>query len=681
VLRRLVPAIAFLLCPFILAQSALPPTPRKPGLLLGAAWYPEQWPESRWNTDLQLMEAAHINFVRVGEFAWSTLEPSEGNYQLDWLDHAIRAAEKHHIAVVIGTPSAAPPAWLTTKYPETLRTKENGRKDGHGNRQQFDWSDPKYRELARNIASKMAERFGHDPNVIGWQIDNEYANESYGDATQARFQDWLREKYKTLENLNTRWTTSYWSETYQDWHQIPIEEVSGNPGLLLNWKQFVSDTWRSYQKSQIDAIRAYADRRQIITTNMMGWFDAYDHYTVSQDLDFASWDDYVGSGQLDLVRNGAAHDLTRGFLRKNFWVMETQPGSVNWSPDNNALNKGEVRAMAWHDVGHGAEAVEYWQWRSALNGQEQYHGVLVGPDGNPVPLYDEVKQIGAEFEKASPVLAGTTVESQVAVLQDYNSRWAINWQRHNKAFDPLTSLLSFYGPLRALARSVDVVADTAPLGNYKLVVAPALNVLTPAAAANLEAYVRGGGHLVLGQRSGMKDEDNSLYTQRQPGPLADLLGARVEQWYALDTTVPLEGVWGNGQNTIWAEQIGIKSPETQVLMRYGKSNGWLDGQPAAVTRKVGKGSITYIGAALDATTMKAAAQWMMTEAGVQAIMPDLPSDIDLSIRSGNGRRVFILTNYGTQPQTITLPHSMTDVLAGGTVSTVTLQQYGVAVLR
>jgi beta-galactosidase len=680
-LRRFGPAIAFLLCSFAFAQSALPPAPRKPGLLLGAAWYPEQWPESRWDTDLQLMEAAHINFVRVGEFAWSTLEPSEGTYQLDWLDHAIRAAEKHHIAVVIGTPSAAPPAWLTTKYPETLRTKEDGRKDGHGNRQQFDWSDPKYRELARNIASKMAERFGHDPNVIGWQIDNEYANESYGDATQARFQDWLREKYKTLENLNARWTTSYWSETYQDWRQIPIEEVYGNPGLLLNWKQFVSDTWRSYQKSQIDAIRAYADRRQIITTNMMGWFDAYDHYTVSQDLDFASWDDYVGTGQLDLVRNGAAHDLTRGFLRKNFWVMETQPGSVNWSPDNNALNKGEVRAMAWHDVGHGAEAVEYWQWRSALNGQEQYHGVLVGADGAPVPLYDEVKQIGAEFEKASPVLAGTTVESQVAVLQDYNSRWAINWQRHNKAFDPVTSLLSFYGPLRALARSVDVVSDTAPLADYKLVVAPALNVLTPAAAANLEAYVRGGGHLVLGQRSALKDEDNSLFTQRQPGPLADLLGARVEQWYALDTTVPLEGVWGSGQNTIWAEQIGIKSPETQVLMRYGKSNGWLDGQPAAVTRKVGKGSITYIGAALDATTMKAAAQWMMTEAGVQAIMPDLPSDIDLSIRSGNGKRVFILTNYGSQPRTITLPHSMTDVLAGNTVSTITLEQYGVAVLR
>ena len=352
-----------------LAQAPLPSDSRRPSPGLGAAWYPEQWPESRWDADLTLMEQAHINFVRVGEFAWSTIEPREGEFHLEWLQHAVRAAEQHHIAVVIGTPSAAPPAWLTQKYPETLRTMENGRKDGHGNRQQFDWSDPKYRELSRKVAEKMAEAFGHDANVIGWQIDNEYANESYGPSTQAQFQSWLRAKYGTLENLNARWTTAYWSETYQDWNQIPIAEHGGNPGLMLNWKEFVSDTWRSYQKNQLDAIRVHAEPRQMITTNMMGWFDAYDHYTVAQDLDFASWDDYVGTGHLDPVRNGATHDLTRGFLRKNFWVMETQPGFVNWQTDNNALDKGEVRAMAWNAIGHGSEAVEYWQWRSALNGQ------------------------------------------------------------------------------------------------------------------------------------------------------------------------------------------------------------------------------------------------------------------------------------------------------------------------
>jgi beta-galactosidase len=680
-LRKVATCVTLLISLSVLAAAQVPSTPYSPSLLLGAAWYPEQWPESRWEADLSLMEAAHLHVVRVGEFAWSSLEPQEGEYKLEWLEHAVRAAERHHIAVVMGTPSAAPPAWLTAKYPETLRTFPDGRKDQHGNRTQFDWSNPKYRALAAGIATKLAERFGHDPNVIGWQICNEYGNESFGAETKARFQQWLRAKYKTIENLNARWTTTYWSESYQDWSQIPIQEGYGNPGLLLNWKVFVSDTWRSYQRNQIDAIRAHADPRQKITTNMMGWFDAYDHYTVAQDLDFASWDDYVGTGHLNPVDAGARHDLTRGFLRRNFWVMETQPGTVNWSPNNNMLDKGETRAMAWNDIGHGADAVLFWQWRSALNGQEQYHGTLVGADGTPVPVYDEVKQIGAEFEKAAPVLAGTTIDSQVAILQDYESRWAINWQRHNSAFDPVNALVSYYAPLRALARSVDVVADTAPLGRYKLVVAPALNVLTPEAAKNLEAYVRGGGHLVLTQRSAMKDEDNSLYPQRQPGPLAELLGARVEQWYSLDKPVPIDGEWGSGENHMWAEQLSVSSPETRTLMRYGKCNGWLDGQPAAVTRSVGQGSITYIGAGLDGATMKAAAKWMMREAGLIPIMSDLPEDVDLAIRSGNGKRVLIFTNYGVSPRTIALPSPMEDALMGGTVSSVTLPQYGVAVLR
>jgi beta-galactosidase len=414
---------------------------------------------------------------------------------------------------------------------------------------------------------------------------------------------------------------------------------------------------------------------------MMGWFDAYDHYTVSQDLDMAAWDDYVGTGQLDPVKNGATHDLTRGFLRKNFWVMETQPGFVNWSPDNNALNKGEVRAMAWNAIGHGSEAVEYWQWRSALNGQEQYHGTLVGADGTPVPLYKEVAQIGEEFDKAASALAGTTVHSDVAILQDYPSRWAINWQRHNHAFDPVDALMSFYRPLHELARSVDIVSDVAPLSGYKLVVAPALNVLTPQAAKNLEAYVRGGGHLVLGPRAAMKDEDNSLWPQRQPGPLVDLLGARVEQYYALDTTVPVSGDWGSGEDKIWAEQIGSLRPGTDVLMRYGKSNGWLDGQPAVVTRKVGEGSITYVGASLDEEAMTRAAGWMLSESGVAPVLQEVPKGVDVAVRSGEGKRILILTNYNAEPETVTLPTAMEDVLSGGSVSKVNLPQYGVAVLR
>ena len=663
------------------AAAAQTSAPAPPPILLGTAWYPEQWPESRWDADLVLMQQAGIHMVRVGEFAWSRMEPSEGQYDLDWLDRAITAAAKHDIYTVLGTPTAAPPAWLTQKYPETLRMEEDGRYAEHGNRQQFNWANAKYRELCRKIAEQMAKRFGHNPWVIGWQIDNEYADVSFDPDTKAQFQQWLKARYGTLDNLNDRWTTAYWSETYFDWNQVPIETRDGNPGLLLSWKRFVSDAWRSYQKNQLEVIRANADPRQFITTNMMGWFDGYDHYTVSQDLDLASWDDYVGEGQLDPAKNGAAHDLTRGFLRKNFWVMETQPGFVNWAPVNNSLDKGEVRAMAWHDIGHGADAVSYWQWRSDLNGQEEYHGTIVGPDGTPVPLYFEVERIGREFAKAGPALAGTSPKSEVAILHSYDSRWAINWQRHNENYDPVEEIISYYKPLRAISQSIDIVPPTVPLSQYKLVVAPGLNVLSDDAAKNLIEYVRQGGHLVLGQRTGMKNDDNGLQTERQPGPLVDLLGGRVEQYYALVNPVPVEGKFGPSHSKLWAELLSAKDKDVEVLERYGKSNGWLDGQPAAITRKVGKGRITYIGAWLDDTGMANAAKWMTEVSGVKPALGPVPDGVEVDPRYGEHGTVYILVNLSKAEQTIALPSPMQDVLAGGTKQSVELPVYGVAVME
>ncbi len=655
-----------------------------PPLLLGTAWYPEAWPESRWETDLDLMQKAHIHFVRVGEFAWSTMEPSEGDYHLGWLERAINEAGKHGIYTVIGTPTAAPPAWLTQKYPETLRTQEDGRKVEHGNRQQFNWDDPKYRELARDIAGRLAQRFGHNPYVIGWQIDNEYAEVSFDPHTRADFQAWLKNYYGTLDNMNARWTTTYWSQTYSNWNQIPLESVygtsNGNPGLLLSWKRFVSDTWRSYQKNQLDAIRQYAAPRQFITTNMMGWFDGFDHYVVSKDLDLAAWDDYVGQGHLNPYSNGSADDLTRGFKQKNFWIMETQPGHVNWAPINNDLNQGEVRAMAWENIGHGADAVSYWQWRSAMNGQEQYHGTLIGADGTPVALYSEVAQLGRELTKAGPVLAGTSPKSQVAILHTYPSFWAINWQQHNKSYDPQKELLSYYKPLRDLAQSVDIVQPTVDLSQYKLVVAPGLNVLSDAAAKNLISYVRNGGHLVLGQRTGMKTSDDALQPERQPGPLVSLLGGRVEQYYALLHPVPVSGQFGENTSQLWAELLSTGSPDTKVLETYGKSNGWLDGKPAIVTRKVGKGSITYVGVWMDDAGMAKLAQWMTTMSGVTPAFGPAPAGVDVNARYGRHHTVFVLINLAPKQQTVELPSSMQNVLNGGAVTTVALPQYGVSVL-
>jgi beta-galactosidase len=652
-------------------------------ILMGSAWYPEQWPESRWEEDLRLMETADLKVVRIGEFAWSRMEPSEGHYDFGWLERAIDVAAKHHIVSVLGTPTATPPAWLTQKYPDTLRVEENGQRSIHGMRAHGSVTSPRYRELCRKIAGQMALRFGHNPNVVGWQIDNEdgYALMSFDDHARELFQKWLEAKYKSIDNLNAHLTTSYWSQTYDNWNEIPIPLPMGNhnPGLELEWKRFVTASWNDYLKNQIDVLRPQIETRQFITTNFMGFFEGFDHYVLSEPLTFASWDDYVGTGHVDPDYNGLSHDLTRGFKQRNFWVMETQPGAVNWAGVNNFLNKGEARAMAWEAIGHGADVINYWQWRSALNGQEQYHGVLVGPDGTPAPFFDEVSQTAHEFSKVESTFRDTTVVSEVALLYSYDSRWAIDLQKHTKEYDQVGLLTNYYHALRRLSQQMDVVSPSARLDKYRLVVAPDLNVIPQDLAKHLLEYVENGGHLVLGPRSGMKDEFDALLPQRQPGFLIEALGGRVEQYFALEKTVPISGEWGKGEAKVWAEDMRASKPETQVLLRYGKANGWLDNQPAALTHRYGKGRITYIGAILDEKLMAVAAEWMIDVSGVHPAFGALPDGVEVSRRNGKGGEVFVVVNFKQATQEVKLPRTMDLLLSGKKASRLQLPPYGVEV--
>jgi len=676
---------AFLLSAPVAVRAQATQYPDVPPLLLGAAWYPEQWDEATWEKDLTSMEQDHVHLARIAEFAWSTMEPSEGNFQFKWLDDAIAMAAKHHVVIVLGTPTAAPPAWLTTKYPETLRVDNDGKRDEHGNRQQFSFASTKYRFFAHRISEEMAKRYGHNPNVVGWQLDNELSSTSFDPEAKAQFHAWLKAKYGTIDKLNTLWTTSYWSQTYDNFDEIPVHDKDENPALLLDWRHFVSDTWKSYCENEISAIRPYADKRQFITTNTMGWFDGFDAYTVHSVLDIAAWDDYVPTVTFDPASNGAEHDLTRSYKNKNFWVMETEPAFVNWRPNNNAIHKGQMREMAWQAIGHGADAVEYWQWRAALNGQEQYHGTLVGVDGEPVPAYDEAKQIGEEFEKAGAALSGTTPQASVAVMESFDSRWAIDFQRFNNAFDPIAEMVDFYRPLRAAAQAIDIVPPSADITKYKLVLAPALNVLSGADAERLIAYVRQGGHLILGPRSAMKNEYDATWTQRQPGPLVDLLGGRVEEKYALANDAPVSGLVGSGSAKIWAELLEAKSGDTKTLLTYGPSsgehgNGWLDGKPAMITRTVGKGVITYVGFWPDEKLLADMAGAWVEEAGVTPLVAGVPAGVEVCERTGQGKTVLILINHNTTAQSVHLPAGMKTLIGQGGPD-VTLAAYGVAVLE
>jgi beta-galactosidase len=656
------------------AQQAAQP---RPSILLGAAWYPEQWPESRWAADLDLMQAAHLHVVRVGEFAWSTLEPSEGHFEFGWLDRAIAAAASRNIVVVLGTPTAAPPAWLTSKYPDTLRVDEDGKRAEHGNRQHFSFTSPTYRRFAKRIAEQMAIHYGHNPNVIGWQIDNELAAPSFDDSAKAAFHAWLKTRYGSIGELNRRWTTSYWSQTYDSFDHSRGQ----NPALLLDWKRFVTDTWVSYLANQSSAIRAHADSRQWITTNTMHFFTGFDHYTVHRDLDLAAWDDYMETGHLKVDFNGLQHDLVRGYKNKNFWVMETQPGFVNWAATNRILDRGVTTEMAWQAIAHGADAILYWQWRSALNGQEQYHGTLIGPDGTPVPVYDEIKQFGEALEHLGSSLQNTTIHADVAMLNSYDSQWAIDFQRHSNGFNYQQLLSDWYGAIKPLTTNIDVISPDAPLDGYKIVFAPALNVLPDATAKHLRDYVMQGGTLVLGPRSGMKDVDDALQISRQPGPLADLLGGRVEQFYALDQAAPVSGELGSGKAITWAEVLSTKAPDASVVLRYGKYDGWLDDQPAAITRPAGKGRITYIGAWLEESLTKDLFSSFVHQAGATAPIVAVPAGVEVTERSGQSSSYIFLLNHKDSQQQVSLPHSMIDILSGNSSQTITLAPHGVSIFR
>jgi beta-galactosidase len=651
-------------------------------LHIGAAYYPEQWPVEKWKEDIRLMQAAGFNTVRLGDFAWSTLEPEEGRFEINWLERAIAALGAAGIDCVLCTPTAGPPAWLVSQFPDILPVDESGRRIQFGNRCHYCVNSPEFHAAVQRLVRQMAEYFCTNPHVIGWQIDNEYNRYCYCDLCKRLFHEYLARRYETIDQLNRHWTTAYWSQTYDSWDQIPLPIGPHNPGLMLEFKHFMIQSYTNYQRMQIDELRPHLRPGVWITHNFMNWFDGYDHYEICEDLDIASWDWYVGTGHHDYQTAGAAHDLVRGYKRKNFWLMETQPGNVNWKPVNNMLNKGEARVMAWHAVAHGAEAVLYWQWRSALNGQEQYHGTLLDTSGQPRLFYSEAKQLASDFSQVSEIIAGSELEAEVALLNCYDSRWSIQWQPHHTGFDYVAHFLDYYRPLAAQNITMDIISADESLDGYKLVIAPAMLILNDQRVEQIKAFVKAGGHLVLTVRSGMKDAYNALLPSRQPGALSELSGVEVEEYYVLDSPVQVNGDGWTGMSRIWAERLRVLEIEnTKVVATYGVCNGWLDKQPAITRHQFGKGIVTFIGAYLDEMSQKYLLQQITKDADVQPVMLT-PEGVEACrrVKSGIGG-VFILLNHNLSEQRIQLPWSAYDHLHQQVIGhELTLEPYGVAVL-
>jgi beta-galactosidase len=391
-------------------------------------------------------------------------------------------------------------------------------------------------------------------------------------------------------------------------------------------------------------------------------------------------------GNHDYLSSGVLHDLVRGFKQQNFWLIETQPGSINWKPINTTLNRGETRTMAWHAVAHGADAILYWQWRSAFGGQEQLHGTLVDQSGKPRPFYEEAQQLGRDFETVSPLLAGSEIKASVAMLNDYDSLWSIQWQPHHRDFDYVEHFTQYYRPLAVLNVPVDVIsarglADGTKLAGYKLVIAPALVFQDSAMVEALKAFVADGGHLVLTARCGLKDPFNALLPQRQPGGLREIAGVEVEDYYALLEPVPVTADMFNGKSSLWAERLApIENSNAQILARYGKSNGWLDGQIAISVNEYGKGRVYYVGAYLDEASQQSLVNQILEKAKVGTLVT--APGIEVCVRTQpDGEEIFIVINHNSMQCSVQWPWpSFEHLRAVRLDSAFNLPAYSVAVL-
>ncbi len=655
----------------------------------GVAWYPEQWPESGWDNDLRLMHEAGFSFVRLAEFAWSTIEPSEGRFDWTWLDDAIARAKSHGLKVVLGTPTAAPPAWMTSKYPEILLVEQNGETGRHGGRRHFSVGSALYRQKAARIAAAMADRYGSNAVVIGFQIDNEYGRATFDDAMRARFQLWLKAKYTGIAAFNTAYHAASWSLAYSDWAQVPIPDARDSPPLYMDWLRFFSVQWRDYQQVQIDAIRPKLRQHKFITTNYTGRYDNFDFGLTAQALDLVSWDWYFPGARVDPAEGGFLNDMNRGFLGRNFWIMETAAGNTNWADRNYTMPRGEMRAMAWQAVAHGADGYAFWTWRPSLGSIEQFHGALTDAGGRPQPAYAEAAEIGADFARVRSAIAGSVPVVDTAILHDFPSRWALRRQPMTIDFDPFTLFTDFYRATKPVVAGIAVLRTPKDLNRYKLVVAPSLHVISAGDAKILADYVRGGGHLVLGPRSGVKDPENILWLPGAPGPLGQLIGAHIDQTHVPPETINLSGSLsaslsaslGTGIVKKWAERIAIDAADVTTLFSYPAGTDWLDNAPAVISRRVGKGRVTYVGAWLDDAALARLLAWCASEAGAAALLANIPDGVEVTAREADTRRLQIIINWATAARSVDLPAAAIDLLGDkAPVSHLTLQPYGVAVI-
>lgn len=557
---------------------------------LGVCYYPEHWPETDWADDARSMRSLGLSRVRIGEFAWSRIEPAPGRFDWGWLDRAIDVLAEAGLGVVLCTPTATPPKWLVNLKPDILPCDEHGHPRRFGSRRHYCFSSRTYRAESRRITEAVAGRYGQHPAVIMWQTDNEYghhgSDESFSPDAVSAFRTWLAARYGSISSLNEAWGTVFWSQEYADFNEVDPPQATvteANPSHRLDWRRFCSDQMCEFNREQVEIIRRLSPMRPV-THNFIGDFIRLDHRKMGHDLDYATWDSYpIGllsegrapkSEKIRRLRYGdpdfAAfnHDVFRA-CAPEWGVMEQQPGPVNWAGYNAAPAAGAVRLWTWEALAHGASFVSYFRWRQLPFAQEQMHAGLLAADRTPQPVCDEIRQVTDELRNVPPVRKS---RSGIGILIDYPSLWQLEIQPQGNQRGPLWPARTCYRACRMLGQTLDILFPDHDLNGYDIILVPALTVLSEDLARKLESS---GALILVTPLSGARDESGRTAAPLPPGPLQRFSGTRVLSFESLpeEAVFPVLSADMRLAGHVWRERIDTSA---DVLARFE------DGSPAYV---------------------------------------------------------------------------------------------------
>ncbi|GGX88758.1 beta-galactosidase [Streptomyces fructofermentans] len=641
-------------------------------ILFGGDHNPEQWPEETWHEDVRLMKEAGVNSVTLGVFSWARLEPRPGAREFGWLDRLLDLMHDNGVGVVLATPTASPPPWMGQLHPDTLPRDEDGRTEGWGGRQHFSHSSATYRRFAAAITEDLAARYGGHPALAMWHINNEYCTHDWGDEAAATFRRWLRDRYGTLEALNTAWGTAFWSQGYGDWQEVlPPRRVHHrkNPAQVLDFRRYTSDMLLECYTAERDIVRRHTPHIPV-TTNFMPMWAGQDGWKWAAEEDVVSVDVYPDPRDPFGAQEGAlVHDLTRSQARGPWMLMEQAAGAVDWRDVNRPKPRGLNRLWSLQAVARGADAVCYFQWRQSRQGAEKFHSGMLGHAGEHGRTFREVVRIGADLARIGPEAAGTHASAEVAILHEWNAWWAGAQEgRPSSEVDPARIVRAWHRALWEAHVTTDFAHPEHDLAGYRLVVVPQLHLLTDAAIDNLVAYVRAGGTLVCGFLTGVADEDDRVRPGGMDERLRELFGIRVlHEWWPLD---PGEVVDCDGfRGTLWSEEIEAGDGIAEARYRGGE----LDGHPAVLRR----GRARYVTTLPEPAALRDLLARAAAEAGARPVLDGLPARVEAVRR---GHLLFVL-NHGRGTVTVEVPGAHRDLLTGRrVVDTVELERHGVAVL-